>query len=614
MNSSLLIQQSEKIANAIEEFMRPWEPGINIGIMTTNYLELDDQTLWGDHLQEIGEPNTSVDAESIMDYWLRNRDKMGVKDIFMSYYESAMNQYIKDHALDTDAWDRNLEQEFVRTAHLSAEKACIQPSLARLTQLSEAEREQAENLSINYLTFARRERMKRYPIEHPTDRILEETFLDPYREGGAATLCMEWLRVKHDICWDSLKSDAPLRILLGNVAKGTYTYNVFIPEYVKEEIEDFKSPERFPDFKALEKEIQNNLDQCQDRQQRMNYLRSLLDPFADYAHAFNPKAEIERWEAPKNTAQQLMKQWGNMGPGAMNENTGEPLNPQHYIDRLRKAIESMEKEIAFQKQFQNYFLNFSNQGCTRNPSNEEQTMCVYLNFWRRQMYDFVQMLLPIASRYGIHFSEIQKQSGIYVLDADDLNDTADASLDPHTDESSRTIAAQTENAQQETPSQSTDNKEKQQKEQSIIKGNKPYRTDCCFFYDNQEYFNVAIQECTNLLHKYKRIPDNIDFIMMLALFSGKPCTYTYQWFGSKADLAVIIKTLLPDRAKNPTITTWPPKTSKWYVVSQRFVDEKGKPLTKIEHLKKGGKNKAMIAEVTDAFIKNLPRKQRSITK
>ena len=109
-----------------------------------------------------------------------------------------------------------------------------------------------------------------------------------------------------------------------------------------------------------------------------------------------------------------MKLWENMEPGAMNENTGEPLNPQHYIDRLRKAIESMEKEIAFQKQFQNYFLKYSNQGCTRNPSGEEQTMCVYLNFWRRQMYDFVQMLSSIASHYGIRFSEVQKQSGIYV--------------------------------------------------------------------------------------------------------------------------------------------------------------------------------------------------------
>lgn len=41
-------------------------------------------------------------------------------------------------------------------------------------------------------------------------------------------------------------------------------------------------------------------------------------------------------------------------------------------------------------------------------------MCVYLNFWRRQMYDFVQMLSSIASHYGIRFSEVQKQSGIYV--------------------------------------------------------------------------------------------------------------------------------------------------------------------------------------------------------
>lgn len=441
MGKSILIQQSEEIAKAIEKGMKQYDPGINIGIMTTNDLELNDRTLWGDHLLEIREPEIPVDAESFVDYWLKNRGNMGVKDIFVSYYESAMNQYIKEHTSDINAWDRNLAQEFVRTVHLSAEKAGIQQSLARLSQLSEAERKQAESLSINYLTFVRKERMKRYPIEHPADRMLEETFFDPYRAGGAATLCMEWLRVKHDICWDSLESGAPQRILLSGVSKGTYTYNVFIPAYVKEEMEDFKSPERFHGFEALEQEIQNNLDQCQDGQQRMKYLCSLLKPFEEYAHAFNPKAKIKRCETRINKAQQLIKEWETVEPDAINKKSGLPLNPQHYIDRLRKAIESMEKEIAFQKQFQNHFLKYSCQGCTSNPSDEEQTMCIYLNFWRRQMYDFVQMLLPIASRYGISISEIQKQSGIYVLDADDLNDATDSSLVPHTDKPVKTSAS-----------------------------------------------------------------------------------------------------------------------------------------------------------------------------
>lgn len=389
--------------------------------------------------------------------------------------------------------------------------------------------------------------MRRYPIVHPADRMLEETFLDPYREGGAATLCMEWLRVKRHICWDSLESGAPLRILLSGVAKGTYTYNVFIPEYIKEEIEDFKSPERFPDFAALEKEIQNNLDRCESHPARIKYLRSLLDPFADYAHAFNPKAEIERWEAPKNTAQQLMKLWENMEPGAMNENTGEPLNPQHYIDRLRKAIESLEKEIAFQKQFQNYFLKYSNQGCTRNPSGEEQTMCVYLNFWRRQMYDFVQMLSSIASHYGIRFSEVQKQSGIYVLDADDLNDTIDSSLTPHTDEPSENIAAKTSKAQQETPSQSTNNKENQQKGTSKKKKDYPPYTFCYYNYRDPSIYKKQqkrVDLVFQLLTQRRCIspetdPDNFD-----RLFGGELIDCHIEWTDSAVLLTAIVKNLL----------------------------------------------------------------------
>ena len=157
--------------------------------------------------------------------------------------------------------------------------------------------------------------------------------------------------------------------------------------------------------------------------------------------------------------------------------------------------------------------------------------------------------------------------------------------------------------------------EVRQTEPATKKGKKDtYRTDCCFLYDNKEFFNEAIQEFTNLLHRYKQIPESIDYKMMSNLFSGKPCKYTYQWLGSKAELTSIIKKLCPDQVGNPTITTWPSQTPKWYVVAQRFVDENENPMNGIERYKEGKTEKTMIKEITDAFIKNLPQKQRSITK
>ncbi|MBQ7425721.1 MAG: hypothetical protein IJV20_00455 [Prevotella sp.] len=128
---------------------------------------------------------------------------------------------------------------------------------------------------------------------------------------------------------------------------------------------------------------------------------------------------------------------------------------------------------------------------------------------------------------------------------------------------------------------------------------KKCRPDCCFLYDNKEYFAIAIQELTNKLRQHHLIPDDIDCKYMESLFSGRSCRRTYQWLGDNHILTHIIKGLTDD--DNPIITTWPEGTSKWEVVSCRFVDKEGNYLPNIRTEKERIKAKTIVKEAVDAL-------------
>lgn len=125
------------------------------------------------------------------------------------------------------------------------------------------------------------------------------------------------------------------------------------------------------------------------------------------------------------------------------------------------------------------------------------------------------------------------------------------------------------------------------------------RTDCCFLYDNDEYFSIAVQGFTNKLREHHLISDDMDLKQMESLFSGRSCRRTYKWLGDKHILTHIIKGLTKD--ENPIITTWPEGTSKWEVVSCRFVDKNGKPLPNIRTEKERVKFKTIVKEVVDTL-------------
>ena len=128
---------------------------------------------------------------------------------------------------------------------------------------------------------------------------------------------------------------------------------------------------------------------------------------------------------------------------------------------------------------------------------------------------------------------------------------------------------------------------------------KKCRSDCSFLYDNDDYFAIAIQEFSNNLKKHNLIADSIDLKTMESLFRGHPCRTTIQWLGDNHVLTWIIKGLCPD--DNPTVTTWPEGTSKWDVISCRFLDKDGKPMPNIRQESKRKGTQELVNELVQSL-------------
>lgn len=128
---------------------------------------------------------------------------------------------------------------------------------------------------------------------------------------------------------------------------------------------------------------------------------------------------------------------------------------------------------------------------------------------------------------------------------------------------------------------------------------KNFREDCCFLYDNEEYFSLAVQDFMRKLKQHKQIPDEVDFKKMETLFRGHPTRNKFTWLGNNSILTHVIKGLCD--GDNPIITPWPEGTSKWAVVAARFCDEKGNSLPKISNLKEGKKIKPIVDELIETL-------------
>ena len=554
-------------------------------------------------------------SEGIIGYWLRNRYELSIPELFERYYQSQLSVYQQEHGTDVDAWDRDLQKEFVCEQHIEAEFWRIKRTLAVVPP--SADTTEIEKLTKNYLRFASKKKRESYAPAYPSHQQLIEPFLDAYREGGPAWKCMYWLRTEHNLPLSPLfmgdyPSDKECR-----TEEERIEFEELLPILINEGHDTFNREVLMNDNSRLMEEINENLKNCHTQQDKIRYLITLLQPFKAYADAFHPEAEKERCQKQIDNLIQEMDQWKVENPDKLDEKTGEWQCPQTLLAQWKNQLDQNKAILSYLGTVWKSFNELANHGRYGvKAEGENLSMCKCLNTWVGVMEQFGCKLAALALTYGIDLNEVQHRCKVF------LNPLYNAThcVDNH-------YISSVEHAQL------LFDEIKQQKEQSpkniapipiviqqpkeaekTVQGKKDiFRTDCCFLYDNKDYFNEAIMELTNKLHQHKRIPDSIDYKIMSALFCGKSCKYTYQWLGSRAELAFIIKKLCPDRIENPTITTWPSQTPKWHVVAQRFVDKKGNPMTNIENSKEGKRSQVMIAEITNAFIKNLPKKQRSTT-
>lgn len=139
---------------------------------------------------------------------------------------------------------------------------------------------------------------------------------------------------------------------------------------------------------------------------------------------------------------------------------------------------------------------------------------------------------------------------------------------------------------------------------NVKKQLKKKRTDCCFIYDNEDYFTIAIQGFTNKLKKYGYIEDTVDLKAMETIFSGRPCHVTIKWLKDIPVLKMIIKKLT--EGEHPVIKPWPANETKWWVVECRFVDKDGKSVGNIRSETPRKKQESIVDEVTNALSGLLP--------
>jgi hypothetical protein len=345
---------------------------------------------------------------------------MGVKAIFEAYFKFRLEEYEKAHEYDDDAWERDLKREFICRYHISSEKKWIKTSEALFAYITECDKKKVNSVSLNYLKFARSKRRELYPPNHPSNRIIEDTFLDAYRMGGPAYECMEWMRIEYNMPnmgphWhDGGKTRKEL--LSGRWKEH---HEIFIPEYVAEEYEDFNDGVLMYTNGGLMDEINENLKNCPTYDDRVRYIISLLQPFKEFAAAFYAKEQIDERKYAIAECQKDLKSWESVSEDAVDERTGELLEPAKQVEACKQFIDEYEQDIKYWKQVEEDFFWLAQHGLGaghyrtfRCEVNDQ--MCKYLGGWWRLMITFSRRLAAVALTYGIKLMDIQEQCRVYL--------------------------------------------------------------------------------------------------------------------------------------------------------------------------------------------------------
>lgn len=381
---------------------------------------IDNGELRHKHTTEGSKLTCPIVATGLVGFWLHRKDDIGIKDIFEAYFKFRLEQYVSAHKNDDDAWERDLQKEFICHHHIPSEKNLIKESKALFAYITESDQKKLMSVSSNYLKFARAKRKELYPPNHPSNRIIEDTFLDAYRMGGPAYECMEWMRIEYDMPnmgphWH--KSGKTRKELL--TGKWKNHHDSFIPEYVAEEYEDFNDGVLMYTDGGLMDEINENLKNYSTYDDRVRYIISLLQPFKEFAAAFNSKEQTDERKRAIERCRNEMKSWENVADDAVNELTGEPLEASKQIEACKSFIDKYEQDIKYWKTVEDDFFWLAQHGLGAGKYRTfrcevNDKMCKCLGRWWSLMITFSRRLAAVILTYGIKLMDIQEQCGIYL--------------------------------------------------------------------------------------------------------------------------------------------------------------------------------------------------------
>ena len=362
----------------------------------------------------------TIQAGGIVGYWLQKKGSSTTKAIFDGYFEQQLSEYEKAHECDDDAWERDLKKEFVCRFHPFNEKKCMKEYEPLLESITDSDKIKAKNIAKNYLKYARSKRKELYPTNHQANRIIEDSFLDAYRDGGPAYECMSWMRTEYNLPfmgphWHNSAKTEKERL------SGSWTsyHEKFIPEFVAEGYEDFD--DEVLSNGRLMIEIEGNLKNCQTQEDKIRYIISLLQPFKDFADAFYPKARIDERKRSINEHEDLIKYWEDMREDAVDERIGRPMCPKGQIDACVKTIEKYKQDIAHWKKVQDDFFWFAQHGLGAGnyriyPFEVNDEMCNFLGRWWECMIHFARKLASLALFYNINLMDVQERCEVYLLE------------------------------------------------------------------------------------------------------------------------------------------------------------------------------------------------------
>lgn len=364
-------------------------------------------------------------ACGIVAFWIKYHKQLGIKQLFENYYNIKLSQYKLEHECDDDAWNRELEEEFITRHCTKQEKNLIKLSEPILSYLSESDVQRIKSVAGQFLSFARSKRNELIAQKYPADKRIQNTFLATYSHGGAYH-CIEWFRKEYNLPPSCPKSHAG--------EQGTYTLNgkwktlhdIEIPEYIQEEYDDFDDSVLIYSNGGLMDEIHQAIEKCSSTEDRVRYIATLLQPFKSFSEAFYANGLIKSLEKSILQHKEDMEIWKNVPDDATDSQNGEPLDPLSQINACLWFIERDQKEIEYLKLVESKFFDFAQKGLNKDfGPNDNQAMFISLGAWFSLMIRFSRSLAALALTYGIKLMDVQEQISVYINWTYDLTDYLD---------------------------------------------------------------------------------------------------------------------------------------------------------------------------------------------